>query len=354
VSKSFYLSLGKTVQWPDFPGNFPPAGSLTYDDVLLVPQTNTELKSRKDALLVTEFGPWKLEVPVISAPMDTVSGLAMIRKLHELGAVGTLPRNKDFQETLDLCEKISKEKLRCVYALGLHNTLEEVKLLQEKGAEMILFDVANGGMKEVARMAGEIKKELGLWVMAGNIVTYSQSLNYKEAGIDAARVGVGAGSVCKTRLVAGSGFPQLSAILETSETGMTVIADGGIRYPGDVAKALAAGAKMVMLGSMLAGTEETPGDVVNGMKEYRGQASGEYMQDNGVKVNGFRAVEGVVAQVQARGSVSEVIDEVAGGLRSAMSYAGARTLDEFRKKAVFEIVSDSTKIENQPTALMKK
>lgn len=354
MSKIFYVALGKTVRWPAFPGNFPPPGSLTYDDVLLVPGTNTKLNSRKDASLATEFGPWRLDLPIISAPMDTVSGLTMIRKLHELGAVGTLPRNKNFEETLRQCEEISKEKLRCVYALGLHNPLEEAKQLAERGAEMILLDVAHGGMEKVAMIAKEIKNKLGLWIVAGNTVTQSQISNYKKMGIDIARVGVGAGSVCKTRLVAGSGFPQLSSILETSSVGMPVIADGGIRYPGDAAKALAAGATMVMLGNLLAGTDETPGEVIGGMKEYRGQASGEYMKDNGVEVNSFRAAEGVTAKVAVKGSVAEVIDEVAGGIRSAMSYTGAKTLDEFRKKAVFTIISDSTKIENQPTALIEK
>ncbi len=154
--------------------------------------------------------------------------------------------------------------------------------------------------------------------------------------------------------MAGTGFPQLSAIFETSESGIFVIADGGIRHPGDAAKALAAGAKMVMLGTMFAGTEETPGEVINGMKSFRGQASEEYMRDNGVEVDGFRAAEGVTTQVMAKGSVAHVIDEITGGIRSAMSYTGAKNLDEFRRKSVFAIISDSTKAENQPTALNVK
>src|SRR5258706_9678510 len=135
-------------------------------------------------------------MPIISAPMDTVSGVEMIKKLDELGAVGTLPRDRDFRKTLSLCEKISGEGWKCVYALGLQNPLEEAKLLKERGAEMVLLDVAHGGMREVVRAAGEIKNKLGLWIVAGNIVTYNQAVSYEKMGIDVARVGVGPGGAC--------------------------------------------------------------------------------------------------------------------------------------------------------------
>ncbi len=348
MSKEFYLGLGRTVRWPDFPGNFPPAGSITYDDVLLMPGSETEIISRKEPKIDITFGPWNLGVPIVSAPMDTVSGPEMIIKLAELGGVGTYPRNNNFEETLRWCEEFSERNIPCIYALGLHNPLEEAKQLKERGAQMILIDVAHGGMNMVARTAGEIKNKLGLWVMAGNIVTFKQAEKYKEIGVDVARVGVGPGGACTTRLMTGVGFPQLSAIFETSEAGIMVVADGGIKYPGDVAKALAGGAMSVMIGSMFAGTEETPGEVINGMKSFRGQASEDYMKDNGLSVDGFRAAEGVSVHIPVKGSVSHVINEITGGLRSAMSYVGARNLQELKDMAVFELVSASTKEENKP------
>ena len=186
--------------------------------------------------------------------------------------------------------------------------------------------------------------------MAGNIVSYEQAKLYKRKGVDIARVGVGPGGACTTRLVTGVGFPQLSAVLETTSTGIAVVADGGIRKPGDVAKALAAGAAMVMIGSMFAGTEETPGEVINGMKELRGQASESYMKDLGLEVDGFRAAEGIRTEVVVKGSVKHIVNEITGGLRSAMSYVGAHDLIEFRKLAVFNVISSSTYSENQPHA----
>jgi IMP dehydrogenase len=159
---------------------------------------------------------------------------------------------------------------------------------------------------------------------------------------------VGGGGLCTTRLVAGTGFPQLSAVLETTASGLQIIADGGIKKPADVAKALGAGGSVVMIGSLLAGTEETPGEVVAGMKKARGQASEDFMNDRGLALGEFRAAEGIDTLVQVKGSAVHVLDDLCAGLRSAMSYAGAHTLAEFQQKAEFVLVSDSTKRENTP------
>jgi IMP dehydrogenase len=344
MSKVFYKALGKRETWPDLTWVNP--ASLTYDDVLLVPQ-NSSIISRSSVDTSVTFGPYKLEKPIIAAPMDTVSGEQMIRKLAELGAIGILPRG-DINERLALCEIFSQEKIPCVYAVGLKTGFEDASLLKEKGAQFILVDVAHGGMEKVKTLAHDIKKKLGLYVIAGNIVSYEQAKEYKKNDIDWARVGVGPGGLCITRLVAGTGFSQLSAVFDTTSADIPVIADGGIKGPGHFAKAIAAGAKMVMIGSLFAGTDEAPGKVVKGFKVARGQASAEYMKDNGVETGEFRTAEGVSIEVPVKGPVEKVVNDLMGGLRSAMTYAGAESIEDFQKKAEFAVVSEAGREESKP------
>lgn len=279
--------------------------------------------------------------------MDTISGEKMIRELAKLGAIGTLPRG-NLNLRVELCKKFTKENIPCLYAVGLKNGFEETKALKKAGAKMILIDVAHGGMSQVRKLAKEIKTKLKLWIVAGNIVTFPQAQAYKKDSVDIARVGVGPGGLCITRLVAGSGFPQLSAVFETVSAGIPVIADGGIKNPTDFVKAIAGGATVVMIGSLFAGCDETPGEVIHGYKTARGQASKEYMKDNSVAAGEFRAAEGVSTRVPAKGQVENVINDLMGGLRSAMTYAGAKNLKDFQKKAVFNLVSGRTQEENKP------
>ncbi|HEX7042695.1 MAG TPA: guanosine monophosphate reductase [Patescibacteria group bacterium] len=348
MSKTFYQALGKKTIWPKLPGSIPPT-SITYADVNLIPQ-NTNIMSRKDIDTSVKFGPYNLKIPFIGAPMDTVMGEKMIRELDRLGALGTLPRpSKGFEkENLKIAKSLIHDKVKCVYVVGLKTGLEEAQEYAHMGAEIVLIDIAHGGMKQVKDLAKKIKTTTQLTVIAGNIVTFEQALEYKDAGIDIARVGVGPGSVCITRMVAGTGFPQLSAIFETTSTKIPVIADGGIKYPGDFAKAIAAGAIIAMGGSMLAGTVETPGDVIHGEKVYRGQASESYMKDHGSSVNGSRSAEGITTTVRAKGPVEGIMNDFLGGLKSAMSYAGAKTIKEFQKKAIFNLSSPAVQIENTP------
>lgn len=344
MSKIFYDSLGRNTLWPRLKNASP--SSLTYDDVLLVPQ-NSNITSRENVVTKIKFGPYQLTKPIISAPMDTISGEKMIRKLAELGAMGTLPRG-DLNQRINLCKSFTKDNIPCLYAIGLKNGLQEATELKKAGAEMILIDVAHGGMLQVRELAKEIKKKLKLIVVAGNIVTYSQAREYIKDSVDIARVGVGPGGLCITRLVAGSGFPQLSAIFETTSARIPVIADGGIKKPADFAKAIAAGANIVMIGSLFAGCDETPGEVVGGFKSARGQASKDYMKDAGVSTGEFRAAEGVSIRVPTKGPVEHVINDLMGGLRSAMTYSGAENINDFQKKAIFSLISGRTNEENKP------
>lgn len=347
MSKKFYRALGEFEVWPKLKYTNPSA--ITYADVVLL-QQESKVVSRSQLDISTKFGPYTLQVPVITAPMDTISGEAMIREMHRLGAIGTLPRD-GMKRNATLCAKFTEEKIPCIYAVGLANALEEAKILRDSGAQIILLDVANGAMERVIKAAQEIKSKLGVMIVAGNISNYALAEIYKKAGIDVARVGVGPGGGCDTRQVAGTGFPQLAAILETVSAGIPVIADGGIHEPGDVNKAIAAGAGTVMIGSLFAGTDETPGEVIGGKKYFRGQASEDYMKDHGLEPDEHRTAEGVSTYVPLKGPVEKVINKIKAGLKSAMSYTGATNLKEFQKKAQFVVVGEAAVKEGKPWIL---
>lgn len=344
MSKTFYKALGKKGNWPNVTGINP--ASLTYDDVLLLPQ-NSKITSREHVETKVKLGPYYLTKPIISAPMDTISGEEMARELANLGAIGTIPRG-EIEKRLEICEKFTKENVAAIYCVGLKNGFEEAKLLKDKGAKIILVDVANGGMEQVKELAKKIKHELNVFVLAGNIATYDEACEYKKNGIDVARVGIGPGGTCITRLVAGTGFPQLSAVFETTSSGIPVIADGGIKKPADFAKAIAAGASLIMVGSLFAGCDETPGEITDGKKNARGQASASYMKDNGVETGEFRTAEGVSLEVATKGPVKEAVNDLMGGLRSAMTYTGAQNLEDFQKKAIFCVISPAAREESKP------
>lgn len=344
MSKIFYKALGKLQTWPDLYEINP--SSLTYDDVLLLPQIST-INSRAEIDTTVRLGPFTLTKPIIAAPMDTVVGEKMARKLAGLGALAALPR-ENLEEKLAICKRMSGEEIPCIYTVGFKNGLEDARAFCKNGAKIIMVDVAHGGLRKSIELTQEIKKKFKVFVITGNIVSFDEAKFYKKMGIDVAKVGIGPGGLCSTRLVAGAGFPQLSAILETTSAGIPIIADGGIKKSGDFAKAIAAGANTVMIGSIFGGTDETPGEIVNGEKIIRGQASSSYMEDNGVKENEIRASEGVTTRVKVKGPVENVIEQLMGGLRSAMSYSGARNIKEFQKKAIFVKISRATLNENIP------
>lgn len=336
MSFTFYHSLGQTEVWPNITHTHP--ASLTYDDVLLVPQSLTKVDSRKETNVSVKFGPFKLKKPIVTAPMDTISGEKMAHLMHHLGGLTFMPRVQ-LDEALAVARRLQKKKIDAVYSIGLKNALKVATQYKKLGAKALLLDVAHGGMETIVETAAKIQDKLKITVVAGNIVSYDQALSYQEASLKIARVGVGGGGMCITRLVAGSGFPQLSAVFETVSSELEIIADGGIRKPADFAKAIAAGASVIMIGSMLAGTKETPGEVVGGVKKARGQASEDYMKDRGTTVGEFRSAEGITKMVQYKGSAEIIINDLVGGLRSAMSYAGAETISEFQQKAQFTLAS---------------
>lgn len=265
----------------------------------------------------------------------------------------------------------SKGRLLAAAAIGVREeSIRRAELLVKAGVDVIVIDVAHGHTEMVINMVKRLRRTYGdeLEIVAGNVVTPEGVEDLVSAGVDAVKVGIGPGSVCTTRIVAGVGVPQLTAIMICSEKAREldtpIIADGGIRYSGDIVKALAAGASTVMIGRLLAGTDESPGAIVvrNGRKYkiYRGMASLYAMLGREVRETGSEAealldaseysyyAEGVEAYVPYTGSVSEVIKQLVAGLRSGMSYLGARDIDELKRNAVFIRITESGFKESLP------
>ena len=322
--------------------------SLTYDDISLIPTEVSRVKSRTEASTVCDFIGLNLTLPVVSSPMDTVTGIEMAKSLTDLGCLGILNR---FDSSLKeiLADNNNGKKIRGV-SIALTTQLSEVEKLVEAGY-IICIDTANANNNEVLNKTEEIKKKFNAKVIVGNIAHGKSLSQLESAGADAVRVGIGSGSVCTTSIQTGIGIGQVSSLLNVlfsrkeNKLNIKIIADGGIKSPGDVAKAIALGADAAMLGRMLSGTRETPGEVIkyNGQlwKKYRGSAS------FGVKMrNEF--IEGEETMVPYKGAVKNVIDSISDGLRSSMSYMNCFALDELRKIDTFAVLSNSSYLERLP------
>ncbi len=322
--------------------------SLTYDDISLIPTEISRVKSRTEASTSCSFLGLQLALPVISSPMETVTGIEMAKSLTELGCLGILNR---FDSSLKeiLRNNNNGKKIRGI-SIALTTPMSEVEKLADAGY-IICIDTANANNNEVLHKTEEVKKKLNVKVIVGNIA-HGKSLHQLEnAGADAVRVGIGSGSVCTTSIQTGIGIGQVSSLLNVlfsrneQKLNIKIIADGGVKSPGDIAKAIALGADAVMLGRMLAGTKETPGEIIkyNGQlwKKYRGSAS------FGVKMkNEF--IEGEETMVAYKGTVKNVIDSISDGLRSSMSYMNCFTLDELRRTETFAVLSNSSYLERLP------
>lgn len=322
--------------------------SLTYDDISLIPTAVSRIKSRTDANTASEFLGEKLSVPVLSSPMESVTGIEMAKELSRLGCLGIVNR---FDSSLDevLHDQKNGVNLKAV-SVALNTPMETVEKLAAKNF-IICIDTANANNKAVLCRTEEIKKQYNVRIIVGNIAHGASLEQLESAGADAVRVGIGSGSVCTTSIQTGIGIGQVSSLLNVlfsrsdKKLKIKVIADGGIKSAGDVAKAIALGADVVMLGRMLSGTKETPGEVIkyNGQlwKKYRGSAS------FGVKMrNEF--IEGEETMVAYKGIVKNVIDGISDGLRSSMSYMDCLTIDELRKIETFAILSNSSYLERLP------
>ena len=355
---------------------------LTFDDVLLIPAESHVLPNEVD--LHTQLAPnLKLNIPIISAGMDTVTEGAMAIAIALQGGLGVIHKNMSITaqagevanvKNVVVPSNITKaavddnNHLLVAAAIGVtSDTFERAEALIEKGTDAIVIDTAHGHSAGVLRKIKEIRDHFPhVTLIAGNIATGDAARALFDSGVDIVKVGIGPGSICTTRVVAGVGVPQITAIYDAAtaarEYHKPIIADGGMKYSGDIVKALAAGGNAVMLGSMLSGTTEAPGEVFESdgqkYKTYRGMGSvGAMAQAHGSSDRYFQGgvneanklvPEGVEARVEYKGDVSDIIFQIIGGLRSGMGYVGAATIDELRENAQFVKITNAGLRESHP------
>ncbi len=334
---------------------------LTFDDVILVPGYNG-IRSRQDVNTIVEVKGRVFKIPLISSNMDTITEDRMANAINELGGMAILHRFMSIEMNIQVFNKVlHKDKTGISIGVG-KDGLERAEALISAGASIICVDVAHGHSKEVNRTVRELRQLFGeqIFIIAGNIATYAGADYLAAAGADAIKVGVGAGSVCTTRMKTGFGVPQLTALRDCKKVDRILIADGGIRSPSDAVKALAAGADFVMLGALLAGTDETPGPIsesvgANGekilMKRFRGMASREAQEEFMGSMAEWKTAEGIAINIPYRGSVKEIIRDIMGGVRSGMTYCGAATIKDLQRKAQFMEISPAARIEGTPHIL---
>ena len=327
--------------------------ALTFDDVTLAPKYSEILPSEVNtSIQLTSH--LKLKIPLLSSAMDTVTESKMAIAISNAGGIGVIHRNLDIKKQIIEIKKVKKKKLLVGAAVGAGpNEFDRVKAIIKEGVDLIVVDTAHGHTKKVGEIIKFIKKFKNnkIALCAGNIATPEAAKFLIKLGVDIIKVGIGPGSICTTRLVAGIGVPQLSAILSVRNglrnKNIKIISDGGIKYSGDLAKAFAAGADAVMIGSLFAGTDETPGKLIkkNGklFKSFRGMGSvgamnkgsaDRYFQ-NKQKDTSKYVPEGVEGFVKYKGNVGNIIYKLIGGLRSSMGYLGSKNINKLRVKPNF-------------------
>ena len=362
---------------------------ITFDDVLLVPGFSDF--SRADISVSTKLTKnISLDIPFVSAPMDTVTESKLAIALADLGGIGIIHRNLTIEDQVAEVKKVLDKKLKAGAAIGANKGFEErAKALIETGATVIVIDSAHGYATPIINTIKYIKKTFPKTeIIAGNIATYDGAKALIEAGADALRVGMGPGAICTTRIISGMGVPQITALFETcragKEFGVPVIADGGIKYSGDMVKAFAAGASSVMMGSYFASCEESPGEVKEldsthvplrfqsifndktktyKFKSYRGMGSiGAMKKGAAIKSEDefhgknykdrVLVAEGVEGLVPVKGTVKSLIDQAIGGIKSGMYYVGAKTVSDLQEHGKFIQITQASLTESHPHSLL--
>jgi len=334
----------------------------SYDDILLVPKYS-DIESRSQVDIGTSLDDkLHFKLPVISSPMDTVTEDKMALTMFDYGGLGLIHRYNKISEQANIAAKVlyEREEAKVGAAIGMTGDFEERALaLRMIGVQVLCVDVAHGHHSMMEKCLKTLKDRFGeeIHIMAGNVATLEGFDAVASWGADSIRVGIGGGSCCSTRLVSGHGVPTFQSILDCakSEYDVKIIADGGIKTSGDIIKSLAAGADFVMIGSLLAAAKESPGEIFTTKsgkryKVYRGMASAEAQ-------NAWRgkaaAPEGVSTTIPYKGSVKNILKDLAGGIRSGLSYSGARSLAELRSKATFIRQTHSGQLESSTHILRR-
>ena len=337
--------------------------ALTFDDVLLVPAWS-EVLPREVSLKTSFTRHIFLDLPLVSAAMDTVTEAPMATALAKAGGIGVIHKNMPLEAQAAEVRKVHSQGYKVAAALGITaDVLERAEALQKAGADAFVLDSAHGHSKGVVNALKRLKKAgIKADIVVGNVATAEGVKCLIDAGADAVKVGIGPGSICTTRVVAGVGVPQLCAIFDAVDaaagSGVPIIADGGIRYSGDIVKALAAGASTVMCGSLFAGADEAPGEIIEDFKNgkkfkiYRGMGSIDAMEagskDRYFQTGAKKLVpEGIVGRVPCKGKVADIIYQLEGGIRSGMGYCGAADLNALHSAKFVRITANGV-IENHP------
>lgn len=322
---------------------------LTFDDVLLVPR-QSEMRSRRDPDLTSFLTRGhQLKIPFVSANMDTVTEFSMASKMDELGGFGIIHRFMSIKDQINQVQKTLKTLKSGTPFVGASigvnpKDRNRATELISAGVKLLTVDISHGHSTSMLETINWLKSKWSdISIIAGNVVTPEGTQDLINAGADAVKVGIGPGSMCTTRIITGCGIPQLTAIALCSQVGhkknIPIIADGGIRTSGDIVKALSAGASTVMLGSVLSGTLETPGEIQSGHKLYRGMASKSAQDSWRGGVSKGMVAEGESVRVPLKSHVEDVINELSGGLRSGMTYLNANSIGELSAKAQFMEIS---------------
>jgi IMP dehydrogenase len=332
--------------------------AITYDDVLLVPSYN-HWESRKivDISMIDKTGKLHLKLPVMTANMDTVTETAMADFIGAKGGIGVMHRFMSIEDNIQMFKSCAHPTF---VSLGCSaGDMARAEALRDAGADLFCIDVAHAHARYVGKTLKKVRAMLGkeACIMAGNVATYAGADYLASLSADIIKVGVGGGAVCTTRIKTGFGVPNLTAIRNSARVDRSVVADGGIRSPGDMVKALAFGADFVMIGSLLAGTRPTPGPVVKRknehgqavrVKSYRGMASSEVQDDYHGGMAGWKTAEGVSVDVPFRENEEAVIADVIGGLRSGLTYGGADTIRELQRKLDYIRITPAGRHESLP------
>ncbi|MDX2453204.1 guanosine monophosphate reductase [Desulfosarcina sp.] len=336
--------------------------AITYDDVLLVPSYN-HWESRKivDISMIDKTGKLSMKLPVMTANMDTVTETAMADFIGAKGGIGVMHRFMSIEDNIEMFKSCAHPTF---VSLGCSSgDMARAEALRDAGADLFCIDVAHAHARYVGKTLKKVRAMLGkeACIMAGNVATYAGADYLASLSADIIKVGIGGGAVCTTRIKTGFGVPNLTAIRNSARVDRSVVADGGIRSPGDMVKALAFGADFVMIGSMLAGTRPTPGPVVKRksehgqevlVKSYRGMASSEVQDDYHGGMAGWKTAEGVSVDVPYRENEEAVIADIIGGLRSGLTYGGADTIRELQRKLDYIQITPASRHESLPHRML--